>query len=251
MNRILQIILSFFDDIVPLFIPSKKRGFLTIFLMIAANTTPLIGIVLYNWNPFIILFIYWFESAVIGILNILKMLISGAIQDKKFSPGDFTLALFLSVFFTVHYGMFMFVHGMFLTIFYFMFTDISMLDKVLTDFDLSSLTGSFLPESLTVMGVIESELFPVTALFLYHIVYFFVNFISTGEYDKNRAQDYMMRPYKRIVIMQLTIILGAFAIFLTGFKSIAFIILWIAFKLAADIKLTVSELSFTKNTLKE
>jgi len=61
----------------------------------------------------------------------------------------------------------------------------------------------------------------------------------------------MMRPYKRIVIMQLTIILGAFAIFLTGFKSIAFIILWIAFKLTADIKLTVSELSFTKNTLKE
>lgn len=251
MNRILSIILSFFDDIIPLLIPSGKGGIITTILMIAANITPLIGIILFGWNPFIILFIYWFESAIIGILNIFKMLISGAIQDKKFSPGDFSMALFLSAFFTVHYGMFMFVHGVFLIVFFFMFTDISLLDKAFNNFDFSSLTGGFIPESMTATGFIESELFPIAALLAYHIVYFFANFIYTGEFDKNNAGDYMMHPYKRIVIMQLTIILGAFAIFLTGFKSIAFVILWIVFKIAADLKLTAGELGIAKNALKE
>jgi hypothetical protein len=251
MDRIFSVILSFFDDIIPLFLPSKKKGVLTAFLMIAANTTPLLGIILYNWNPFIILFIYWFESAIIGILNIFKMLISGAIQDKKFSPDDFTIALFLSAFFTVHYGMFMFVHGIFLTVLYFIFTDISLIDKVFNDFDLSPLFGGFIPEDSTLSGFIESELFPIAALIGYHLFYFFSSFICTGDYDKNIAQDYMMRPYKRIVIMQMTIMLGAFTLFLTGFRSIAFIIIWIAFKIAADLKLTAGEMRRTENTLKE
>jgi len=250
MNRLVSILLSFFDDIIPLLIPSKTGGFITIILMIAANITPLIGIILYGWNPFIILFIYWFESAVIGFFNILKMLTSGAVQEKKFSPGDFTIACFLSAFFTVHYGMFMFVHGIFLTVFYFMFTDISLLDSVFNDFNFSFIFGGFLPEDFTVLAFIESELFPMASLLVYHIIYFFAGFIFTGEFDENRAQDYMMRPYKRIVIMQLTIILGAFALFLSGFKSTAFIVIWIIMKILGDLKITAAEFGF-KNTLKE
>lgn len=100
------------------------------------------------------------------------------------------------------------------------------------------------------MAFVESELFPMASLLVYHIIYFFAGFIFTGEFDENRAQDYMMRPYKRIVIMQLTIILGAFAIFLSGFKSTTFIVIWIIMKILGDLKITAAELGF-KNTLKE
>ncbi|HOP63991.1 MAG TPA: DUF6498-containing protein [Spirochaetota bacterium] len=246
MNRIVSILLSFFDDIIPLMFPSKGRGFVTLYLMIAANITPLIGIIMLGWNPFIILFIYWFESAIIGVFNIIKMLISGAVQNRGFSSGGFSLAVFLSVFFTFHYGIFMLVHGIFLIFFYSMFTDISLLDQIFSESGFGVLSGLFLPDSPSAAGILESELFPVIALFIYHLISFMQHFVLTGEYDSNGAEDYMMRPYKRIIIMQLTIIFGAFALFMTGFKSIVFIIIWIGLKILGDMKLTAGEIRLSK-----
>ena len=246
MNRYLSLFLSFFDDIITLLIPSKRGGFITVILMIAANLTPAIGVLIFGWNPFIILFFYWFESAIIGILNIFKMLISGAIQNGEFSTDGFTRGLSLSAFFTFHYGMFMLVHGIFLTVFYILFTKGSLFSTVFDGFSLRGLFTGFLPESMTAADILDSGLFPVASMLIYQIINFFIHFILTGEFNQNDAKDYMMRPYKRIVIMQLTIILGAFAISLTGFKSIAFVILWIIFKIAADIKLTAGEIGLLK-----
>ena len=52
----------------------------------------------------------------------------------------------------------------------------------------------------------------------------------------------MMRPYKRIVIMHMTIIFGAFALFISGFKSAVFIIIWIGLKIFFDLKIHVSDI---------
>jgi len=246
MNRFLSLFLSFFDDIITLLIPSKRGGFITVILMIAANLTPAIGVLIFGWNPFIILFFYWFESAIIGILNIFKMLISGAIQNGKFSPEGFSTGLSLSAFFAFHYGMFMLVHGIFLTVFFILFTQGSLFSTVFDEFNLRGLFTGFIPESMTAADILDSGLFPVASMLIYQIINFFIHFILTGEFDQNDAKDYMMRPYKRIVIMQLTIIFGAFALFSTGLKNFAFIIVWIVLKLIADLKLTAGEPGFAK-----
>lgn len=248
MNRLLSMLLSFFDDIIPLITPSKSSGFISSVLMAAANITPVIGVYLFNWNPFIILFIYWFESAIIGFLNILKMLISGAVQDGGFSPDGFKQGVFLSAFFAFHYGMFMLVHGVFLTVFYFMFTNGSLFSFDLNSSIFSSLFSGFIPDSLTLNEIIESELFPVIALGIYHIINFIIYFLFSGEYDRNNAEDYFTRPYKRIVIMQLTIIFGGFVLFTSGFRNIIFVIFWILLKITGDLKITALEQGVSEGT---
>ena len=240
MNRIFSIILSLSDEIIPYFRPSNRKGFITGIMIISANSIPVIGVIFLKWNPYMILLIYWGESLIIGLFNIFKMIISGAIQDRKFSPPGFTAGAGLSLFFTVHYGMFMFVHGVFIVIF--------MLIAASGDSpgsappaDPISAIKMLIPGEMTVIEFLESEFAAIAALFISHLVSFYLNFIKTGEYNYTTADNYMVRPYKRIIVMHLTIIFGAFALFISGFKSVVFIIIWIGLKILTDLKMQVSE----------
>ena len=117
--------------------PSILRH-LPLALLIAANIVPVAGVLLWGWNVFEIVSLYWFENVVIGIFNALKMLtatskIQPASQPAG-SPGEdpempaylktpvatgiagHGIKLFLIPFFTVHYGMFCFVHGIFVVV---------------------------------------------------------------------------------------------------------------------------------------
>lgn len=240
MNRIFSIILSLSDEIIPYFRPSNRKGFITGIMIISANSIPAIGVIFLKWNPYMILLIYWGESLIIGVFNILKMIISGAIQDHKFSPPGFTAGAGLSLFFTVHYGMFMFVHGVFIVIFMLIATpgDSPGSEPPADPF---SAIKMLLPGEMTVIEFLESEFAAIAALFISHLVSFYLNFIKTGEYNYTTADNYMARPYKRIIVMHATIIFGAFALFISGFKSVVFIIIWIGLKILSDLKMQVSE----------
>jgi len=41
--------------------------------LIFANLIPLLGVLLYDWNVLEILLLYWTESVVIGLINVLRM----------------------------------------------------------------------------------------------------------------------------------------------------------------------------------
>lgn len=241
MNRFFSIILSLGSELLFYFRPSNRKGFISFIFIIGANSIPVIGVIFLNWNPYMILFIYWGESIIIGIFNLLKMFISGSIQNGHFSPSGFAGAAGLCVFFTVHYGMFMFVHGIFLVVF--MMLSISMsIGGGGGDIDPFSFVSSIYPVGMTKAEFLESEFSAVIALFLSHLIAFYLYFIKPGEYNHTTAEVYMMRPYKKIVIMHLTIIFGAFALFISGFKSAVFIIIWIGLKILFDLKIHIGEL---------
>ena len=241
MNRLLSIIVSLADELIPYFRPSNRKGFISFIFIITANSIPVIGVIFLKWNPFVILFIYWGESLIIGFFNLLKMMISGAIENGRFSKSGFTEAAGLCAFFIVHYGMFMLVHGIF--IFVFMILTITMNIKGGSEASNAiAVLSSFIPESMSHADLLESEFSAVTVLFISHLVSFYMYFIKTGEYNYTKADTYMMRPYKRIVVMHLTIIFGAFALFITGFKSSVFIIVWIGIKILFDLKIHVSDI---------
>jgi len=246
MNRFFSIILSFADELLPYLKPANRKGFITVILILTANSIPVIGVIYFKWNPYMILLIYWGESLIIGLFNILKMLISGAIQDHKFSPSGFAAGAGLSAFFTVHYGMFMFVHGIFIV--FFMFMTFSSVSGGLND-PFSAISLLF-PENMTTIELLESEFSAIAALFISHLVSFYLYFLKTGEYNSTTADFYMMRPYKRIIIMHLTIIFGAFALFISGFKSAVFIIVWIGIKIVSDLKIHISEVKNYTEILK-
>jgi len=67
------------------------------------------GVLVLDWSVFIVIALFWLENVVIGIFNVARMLISGA----RLGRIGLIAALALSAFFTLHYGMFTVVHGVF------------------------------------------------------------------------------------------------------------------------------------------
>ena len=73
--------------------------------LIFANLIPIWGVFFKGWSSAEILIVYWLENVAVGLINILKILTNR--HEKTLRPA----AIFLAVFFTVHYGIFTFVHG--------------------------------------------------------------------------------------------------------------------------------------------
>lgn len=82
-------------------------------VLILANLAPVAGIFVFDWSVYEILLLFWAENVIVGVLNLFRMLLASG-------PGSGTVSgqLFLAGFFSVHYGMFTFVHGVFLFFFF-------------------------------------------------------------------------------------------------------------------------------------
>ncbi|MDZ7706958.1 MAG: DUF6498-containing protein [Trueperaceae bacterium] len=72
--------------------------------LVAANLVPLIGVGFFDWRLYDVMLIYWLENGVIGVFTVARM---ATAAEERFS------ALALVPFFTVHYGLFWTVHGVF------------------------------------------------------------------------------------------------------------------------------------------
>ena len=82
-------------------------------ILIAANLVPLVGVLLWGWDAFVLLVLYWLETAVIAFWTIVRIAITprNALGDIKFQGSDKPGApLGLALFFTLHAGIFMGVH---------------------------------------------------------------------------------------------------------------------------------------------
>jgi ABC-type transport system involved in multi-copper enzyme maturation permease subunit len=151
------------------------------------------------------MFLFWVENVIIGIFNVLKMLIA--------EPSDrLTWAAKMAAipFFCFHYGMFTFVHGLFLMVLFGGFFD----------------TEDF-PGWNAFTGVItENQLYwAILILFLSHLVSYVFNYIIKGEYKKSTLNNLMSQPYKRIVILHITILLCGFLVMTLGIPVIGLVIL--------------------------
>ncbi|MBI3053556.1 MAG: hypothetical protein HYY77_05850, partial [Betaproteobacteria bacterium] len=177
--------------------------------LLAANLVPLAGVLLGQWKLGDVMVLFWSESAIIGFYAALKMAVAG-----KWA------ALFAVPFFVGHFGGFMAVHFMFV---YGLFLD-GFTGGGPEPGVQAALTGLFMP------------LWPaLAALFASHGVSFAVNFLGQREYAGATVQNLMAAPYKRIIVMHLTIIFGgALAMLLkTPAPALALLIL---LKIAADLR---------------
>jgi len=179
-------------------------------VLIGANVVPLFGVVLFDWDMLAILLLYWIETAIVGAINVLRMIscqnpviLEGMIEvaDRRGSEqvgqdfqqeSDDSHRFFLVTFFIVHYGLFCFVH-------------VSMLVEFFG-------TGPARDQSV---GAELGELWhgpfliAVAAIFASRLFSFFANYIGGGEYKSCDLQTLMLRPYGRVVVMHLAIIFGA------------------------------------------
>lgn len=183
---------------------------------IGFNLIPLIGVLFWGWSAFALIFLYWLENLVIGVRTL------GAMAASAVLGGGMTAvaAIGLGAFFTVHYGLFCFVHGIF----------------VLTLFG-SGMAG-FSPFQLAdaAQALLKSEpgfATGVASIVIWQFIQFTL-FVVRGDAGKANPLELMGAPYPRIIILHMTIVFGGFLLMLLN-QPLAGLVLLVLIKASFDV----------------
>jgi hypothetical protein len=194
---------------------------LSVLFLIVANLVPLYGVFFLKWQVFPILLLFWTENVIVGIFNVFKMLAA-----SPASATSWLAKVFMIPFFCFHYGMFTFVHGIFVFgLFGGFFTA----------------GASFPDEQSLLQAIADSQLgWAILALFLSHAVSFFMNYIGKKEYERAGVQELMAQPYSRVVVLHVTILAGGFVVMALGSPAFALLLL-ILLKTFIDVQAHLRE----------
>ena len=206
--------------------------------LVAFNLLPLVGVLFLDWDLLSILVLYWLESGVVGLLNVPKMLLAA-----RYGPTDPTAAATASAlpagsralaggclvpFFLFHYGMFWFVHG----IFVFLLPAFAVIGGGTVGGGVSPFGAQGVDLRIVVPGAL--------ALAASHVVSFVYNFLGRKEYLNTTVSAQMMAPYGRVVVLHVTILGGAFLVAALG-TPVAALAVMVALKTAIDLGLHLRE----------
>jgi hypothetical protein len=193
----------------------------TSLLLVLTNCVPLAGVLLFGWNSFETVFLYWMESAIIALATITLVALM-PIPATLREGVPINAKLIAIPFFILHFGIFMMVHLFLITLF------LGQSDQV-----------SLLRAAFVILRANPSIGWAVLSLFISHAYSFYFNQILTKKYlqplDKESFWTIMIRPYKRIVLMQLTILIGAFAVLLFHLPQ-PMIAVFVAIKIFFDLR---------------
>jgi len=195
----------------------------SVIAIIVANLVPLVALFVFHWDVFSLLFLFWLENVIIGVFNVLKMLLAG-VGARDLPPFGWVvfggLKLFMIPFFCMHYGLFTFVHGMFI---------VGIFDKgALHQF------GGLGPQ-LIFQVIHENHLeWPFAALVLSHLISFVWDYLWSGQFRRTNPAELMSQPYRRVVLMHVTVIFGAFLTMALHAPEAALIFL-VVLKTATDL----------------
>lgn len=214
---------------------NPKEAPVSAIALVIANFLPLLGVIFFGWNLFLIIFLYWTESAVIGFFNVMKMLtLTNTVKPGQESYAGIKLAtlsrvsffifkIFLVGFFIFHFGIFMLVHLGFIIV---LFSPWS---------PLGAFTNQTSGLTITLPNLIFQILYPVLLLFVSHGISYYMNFRKRGEYLVATLPVLFGEPYQRIIVMHLVIILSGFAITFVG-RGIGPLIVMVILKTIFDLK---------------
>lgn len=180
---------------------SARAGVL---LLIAGNLVPLAGVLWWGWDAYVIVFVYWMENGVIGLVNVLKIR-----REEGAKPGT---GRYLSNFFVIHYGAFWLVHGLLL----FLLTGFP-------NFDAS------LPR-ISVLGIALA----IVTLTVSHFGNFYFVFLRERAYLTTNPMRQMFSPYPRLIALHVVLILGAVLAGTLGQPAIL-VLLLVLFKIGFEL----------------
>lgn len=169
-------------------------------VILAVDLFPIFAVLTLGWGAIALVFLYWLENLILGVVALARM--TGA--SVKNGPAGLIGMAFLGPFFTVHYGMFCFVHGIFVATF-------AMMSEGGTP-DFPPPTG-LLDFALSSGANMTTFVLAIIAL---QLVLFVQDFILRGEYRKAQVDKEMAAPYGRIVVLHIGLFAGAFALVALG-----------------------------------
>jgi hypothetical protein len=198
-------------------------------LLVAANLLPIAGVVWWGWDAFVLLMLYWLETAIIGFWTIAHLIaaptsvdVSGKRLDRMSLVGRIALGGFI----TMHAGIFMAVHFVFLWV---LFSG-AWSERIagVASFVRVMIVGTDLWLPLVFLFVVRGVLIMGPALRRR------LGIVADARPVEADDENPITGFYVRIVVMQLTIILGAWFAILAG-DSVGPLILLIALKTAVDL----------------
>ncbi len=188
----------------------------SVFALVLANVATIVLAIIGNWDVLSVLWIYWFQSVIIGIFNVPKMFV---VAVRNHGPKGIGIAAPISLFFIFHYGMFHLVYAIFLGVFTMMRGEIA---------GLGATTAQTDPYLLGIAVLIFAA---------NHLFSFLYNFRKD---KKTSLAQVMFFPYARIFPMHLTIIFGGMFLVL-GTGSAFVLVLFIALKTIVDVAMHIAE----------
>lgn len=156
--------------------PVRRSGL----ALLGANLLPLYGVLAWDWPVYHLMALYWAENVVAGAYTLLRMLAASPLGG-----------LFLGAFFCVHYGMFCFVHGVFV--------------HALFSGEHDAAFG-VQPLVATILGS-PGLLFAAGLMVASHGVSFVLHGLGGAAGDVGQI---MLRPYGRMAVLHVTIIAAGF-----------------------------------------
>ena len=188
----------------------------TVIILILSNLLPIYGVLFLGWEVFPIMLLFWTENVIIGVFNILKMLMV--------SPADpmmWILKLFQVPFFSFTFVIFAVVHGIFI---YTLFGGVAIKETEVLEINptvLGQTIGSF------------NLWWGFVSLLLGHGASFVMNYILKGEYKEADLKNLMWQPFKRVIVLHVTIFIGGILLLVSGSPTGGLILL-IVLKIAID-----------------
>ena len=214
----------------------SPSGTFALLSLVIANLVPLVGVYFWGWSLTDLLMLYWLENAVVGLFTMLGILVVQ--PDGQAWWSSLGAKLFILPFFTIHYGMFWVGHGFFLSTFFGvrspLFGGVGPSVVGGPSRFLGGPESMFFSSALNVWERLDILAWPLAFMFVSHGVSFVTNFLASGEYRKLNARQVMGRPYSRVVVLHVTIVLGGFLVMFLG-QSLAVLVLFVLVKIIADV----------------
>ena len=193
----------------------------SVIALILANLVPVFGVLFLHWEVFPLMFLFWSENVIVGVFNVLKMLV-----NQPSSPFNWIFKFFIIPFFCAHYGLFTYVHGIFV---------IALFSGGLKG------THAF-PSAAGFWHIVQDNQlgWAILGLAISRGISFVTNYIGKGEYQRVGLQQLMSHPYGRVMVMHVAILGGGFL--MKAFHSpTAGLLLLVVLKIALDLGSHIGE----------
>ena len=205
--------------------------------LLVANALPVVGVLCFGWDAFAIVLLYWSENVVVGFYNVLKMAFL-----KVPHPAAHLGKLFMIPFFTVHYGGFTAVHGVFVLAFFKQdaagFNPFPAGDTWPCFFVFVQLLFNVIGQAISILP--PNMLYAIAGLFVSHGISFGYNYFYKGERDRTNLKKLMGQPYGRIVVLHIAVLFGGFLTMVLG-SPIGVLLILVLLKTIIDVKLHLRE----------
>lgn len=197
---------------------------LALIALVTSNLLPLAGVFLWGWDVGSLVVLYWSENLILGAYTLLKILVLARIKG-----------LLAGAFFTLHYGGFCAVHGVFVLV-----LAMDQEPQLFQDepWPLWLIFLQLLIDVVRqVLAMAPAEwLVAFAALATSHGLSLWLNYFRGGEYRHQSVNALMSAPYKRIVVLHVAIIAGGFGVMALG-SPMALLVLLVILKLGLDVYL--------------